>query len=160
MFDGFVHKQGLKIAKVPYRDIVPAGTDLAQGRLQFMMASLAILQPHLQANTVRLVAVNGRERTDLAKGIPTAIEDGFPELELEGLVGLIGPKGMPLDLRNRLAKDVIAAAGDPEIARRLVGSAQVVNPGDPAAFAAAMQRQNSQIDAIAKAIGTPRKLKP
>ena len=153
VFDGFVKGAGLNIVKVPYRDVVQAATDLGQNRIQIMMGALAILRPHVEANLVRLVAVNGRERTALAPAVPTAAEAGYQALQLEGLVGLFGPRGMDLKLRERIAADVMAAVDDPDIAARLIGSAQVINPGGPAALEAAMQEQTEQVARIAQALG-------
>jgi tripartite-type tricarboxylate transporter receptor subunit TctC len=152
-FDYFVKTAGLSIAKVPYRDIVQAATDLSEGRLQVMMSSYAILQPRVQAGNVRVLAVNGHERTSILPGIPTANESGFPALEVEGLVGLFGPRGISNELRQRIGADVVAVAGDPAIAERLAGTAQVPNPGGPAEFAAAIDRQRAQIATIAQALG-------
>ena len=152
-FDYFVKTAGLSIAKVPYRDIVQAATDLSEGRLQVMMSSYAILQPHVQAGRVKVLAVNGHERTTLLPGIPTANESGFPALEVEGLVGLFGPRGISNELRQRISADVVAVAADPTIAERLAGSAQVANPGGPAEFAAAIDQQRAQIATIAQALG-------
>jgi tripartite-type tricarboxylate transporter receptor subunit TctC len=152
-FDYFVKTAGLSIAKVPYRDIVQAATDLSEGRLQVMMSSYAILQPHAQAGRVTVIAVNGHERTTVLPGIPTANESGFPALEVEGLVGLFGPRGISSELRQRIGADVVAVAGDPTIAERLAGTAQVPNPGGPAEFAAAIDRQRAQIAIIAKTLG-------
>jgi tripartite-type tricarboxylate transporter receptor subunit TctC len=152
-FDYFVKTAGLAIAKVPYRDIVQAANDLSEGRLQVMMSSYAILQPHVQGGRVTVLAVNGHERTSLLPGIPTANESGFPALEVEGLVGLLGPRGISNELRQRIGADVVAVAGDPAIAERLAGTAQVPNPGGPAAFAEAIDRQRAQIAKIAQALG-------
>src|SRR3981189_3001329 len=55
VFTGFLKGQGLDMAKIPYRDIVQAGTDVAEGRVQVMMASLALVQPHLQSGKVKLL---------------------------------------------------------------------------------------------------------
>jgi tripartite-type tricarboxylate transporter receptor subunit TctC len=152
-FDYFVKTAGLSIAKVPYRDIVQAATDLSEGRLQVMMSSYAILQPHAQAGRVKVLAVNGHERTSILPDIPTARESGFPALEVEGLVGLFGPRGISSELRQRIGADVAAVAGDPMIAERLAATAQVPNPGGPAEFAAAIDRQRAQIATIAQALG-------
>src|ERR1700722_4318500 len=152
-FDYFVKTAGLSIAKVPYRDIVQAATDLSEGRLQVMMSSYAILQPHVQAGRVRVLAVNGHERTTILPDIPTANESGFPALEVEGLVGLFGPRGISNELRQKIGADVAAVAGDPTIAERLAGTAQVPNPGGPAEFAAAIDLQRAQIATIAQALG-------
>jgi tripartite-type tricarboxylate transporter receptor subunit TctC len=152
-FDYFVKTAGLSIAKVPYRDIVQAATDLSEGRLQVMMSSYAILQPHVQGGRIKVLAVNGHERTTILPGIPTANESGFPALEVEGLVGLFGPRGISNELRQKIGGDVVAVAGDPTIAERLAGTAQVPNPGGPAEFAAAIDRQRAQIATIAQALG-------
>jgi tripartite-type tricarboxylate transporter receptor subunit TctC len=152
-FDYFVKTAGLSIAKVPYRDIVQAATDLSEGRLQVMMSSYAILQPLVQAGRLKVLAVNGHDRTALLPGIPTARESGFPALEVEGLVGLLGPRGISNEVRQRIATDVVAVAGDPTIAERLAGTAQVANPGGPAEFAAAIDQQRAQIATIAQALG-------
>src|ERR1700681_2395898 len=153
-FDYFVKTAGLSIAKVPYRDIVQAATDLSEGRLQVMMSSYAILQPHVQAGRVRVLAVNGHERTTILPDIPTANESGFPALEVEGLVGLFGPRGISNELRQRIGADVVVVAADPSIAERLIGTPQVPNPGGPAELAAAIDRQRAQIAIIAQALGT------
>jgi tripartite-type tricarboxylate transporter receptor subunit TctC len=153
-FDYFVKTAGLSIAKVPYRDIVQAATDLSEGRVQVMMSSYAILQPHVQGGRVKVIAVNGHDRTTLLPGIPTANESGFPALEVEGLVGLFGPRGISNALRQRIGADVVAVAGDPTIAERLAGTAQVPNPGGPGEFAAAIDSQRAQIATIAKTLGT------
>jgi tripartite-type tricarboxylate transporter receptor subunit TctC len=152
-FDYFLKTAGLSIAKVPYRDIVQAATDLSEGRLQVMMSSYAILQPHVLGGRIKVLAVNGHERTTILPGIPTANESGFPALEVEGLVGLFGPRGISNALRQRIGAEVVAAAGDPTIAERLAGTAQVPNPGGPAEFAAAIDRQRAQIATIAQALG-------
>lgn len=158
VYDGFIHEQKLNMVKVPYRDIVQAGTDVGEGRIQFMMASLAILQPGVQGGRIKLIGMNGKTRNEaLAPGVPTVHEAGFSSLGVEGLIGLLGPKTMPLALRERLGADVIEVAKDPDIGRRLAGTAQVVNPGGPAEFAKAMKEQDVQLAAIAKALGLQKK---
>lgn len=158
VWDGFTNAEKLNIAKVPYRDIVQAVPDLGEGRLQIMMASVAILQPGINSGRTKMLALNGRTRNEkLAPGIPTANELGFKSLELEGLTGLLGPKMMSLDLRKKIGADVIEAAKDPEIANRLLATFQAVNPGGPEEFAKAMQDQSEQIAAIAKALKIEKK---
>jgi tripartite-type tricarboxylate transporter receptor subunit TctC len=152
-FDYFVKTAGLTMAKVPYRDIVQAATDLAESRLQVMMSSYAILQPRVQAGSVKVLAVNGHQRASILPEVPTANESGFPALEVEGLVGLFGPRTISKELRQRIGADVVAVASDPMIAERLISSAQVPNPGGPAEFADAIDRQRAQIATIAQALG-------
>src|SRR5712672_3037150 len=154
VFTGFLKGQGLDMAKIPYRDIVQAGTDVAEGRVQVLMSSLALVQPHLQSGKVKLLAVTSHEPVATLPGIPTVGAAGYPALELEGLVGLFGPRDMPADLRERIAADVRAvAADDPEIKARLAATGQIVNPGSAAEFAKAVDDQRAQVATIAQQIG-------
>ncbi len=158
VWDGFAHAEKLNIVKVPYRDIVQAVPDLGEGRLQVMMASVAILQPGINAGRVKLIGLNGVSRNEaMAPGVPTTSEAGFKSLQVEGLIGLMGPKMMPLELRKRIGADVIEVGKDPEIVKRLGATFQVVNPGGPEEFGKAMIDQSAQIEVIAKALGIQRK---
>lgn len=153
VWDGFVNEAKLDFAKVPYRDIVQAGTDLGEGRIQVMMTGLAVIQAQVQAGRVKLLAVTNRKRAVSYPDVPTVTEAGFPALEVEGLVGLFGPRSMAADLRERIAADVRAVAADPVVVDRLTTTAQVVNPGTPAEFAAAIDEQRAKMAAIAQRLG-------
>ncbi len=152
-FDYFVKTSGLSLQKVPYRDIVQAATDVGEGRLQFYMASYAILQPQAQAGRIKTLIVNGRTRAPILPDVPTAIEAGFPALEVEGLVGLFGIKSLPKDLIEQIGADIVAATKDPAVSTRLSATAQVVSPGGPADFAASVEEQRAKIAAIAQTLG-------
>jgi tripartite-type tricarboxylate transporter receptor subunit TctC len=153
VWDGFVNEAGLNFAKVPYRDIVQAGTDLGEARIQVMMTGLAVIQAQVQANRVKLLAVTNNKRAVSYPDVPTVVEAGFPSLELEGLVGLFGPRLMPPELCERISADVRAVAADPAITERLTVTAQVVNPGSPAEFAAAIDEQRAKMAKIAQRLG-------
>ncbi|MEA2937622.1 MAG: hypothetical protein QOC56_1126 [Alphaproteobacteria bacterium] len=153
IFSGFLKTTGLDIARVPYRDVTLALGDLAEGRIQVMSGSLTMLRPQVEAGRVKQLAVTSRARVPVAPDIPTVAEAGFPVLELEGLVGLYGPRSMPDELRERIAADVRAVATDPAIAARLAPSGQVVNATTPAEYAAAIEDQRAKVAAIAQALG-------
>ena len=131
VFAGFQKKMGIDIAKVPYRDTVQAINDLAEGRIQVMMAAIAIVRPRVQAGAIRMIAVTASERASVAADIPTTTEAGYPDIRIDGLTGVFGPRDMPAEVRERIAADVKAAAADPTITSRLLSTGQVVNPGGP-----------------------------
>jgi tripartite-type tricarboxylate transporter receptor subunit TctC len=154
LLSGFIKNAGLEIAKVPYRDILQAPIDLGEGRIQLLASSMAIVLPHLQAGRVKVLAVTSRGRAPTAPQVPTVREAGYPALELESLVGVFGPRGMPLDVREGIAADFRAVvAADPSIAAKLAATSQIVNVRGPAAFAAGIQTQRDKLAAIAKALG-------
>lgn len=153
MFEGFQKKQNLDIAKVPYRDTVQAANDLAEGRIQLMMSAYAIVRPHVQAGKLRILAITARERASFAPDVPAAAEAGFPDLTIEGLVGLFGPRNLPQEVRDRIAADVREVLQDQTIVTRLTATGQVVNPGSAQEFGAAIDAQRAQAAAVGQLLG-------
>ena len=153
VFDGFQKKAGLQIAKVPYRNTVQAATDLAEGRIQLMMSAYAILRPHVQSGKLKLLAITAAERASMLPDVSTTKEAGFPDITIEGLVGIFGLRDMPAPVRERIAADVIAVLKDPVILERLTATGQVVNPGTPAQFSAAIDKQKAQATEAGNILG-------
>jgi tripartite-type tricarboxylate transporter receptor subunit TctC len=149
-FAGFLKGENLDMTKVPYRNPVEASNDLAEGRVEVYEAALAIVQPQIQRGKTRVLALTNTARAAAAPGIPTAAEAGFPALTLDGLVGLFGPPGMPLDLRERIAKDFQEAAKDPIIPDRFTATGQVLNIGGPTEFGKSIDGQRADLARIAK----------
>lgn len=148
----FLKSEGLAMAVVPYRDIVQAPNDLAEGRIQLLASSLAVAQPQAQAGRIKILAVNNRTRAPAAPTIPTAAEAGYPALTYEAPVGLFGPRGMPIELRERIAADLVAAAADPTFGSRLAATGQTADPKGSAGFAADIDLQRERLAGIAKAL--------
>ena len=153
VFSGFQKKMGIEIAKVPYRDTVQAVNDLGEGRIQVMMSAIVIVRPRVEGGAIRMIAVTAGERASTYPNVPTTTEAGFPDIRIEGLTGLFGPRDMPAELRERISADVKAAAADPAITARLLATGQVVNPGSPAEFGAAIDAQRAQVKATGELLG-------
>ena len=152
-FWGYTHHEKLNIVQAPYRDINVAPVDLGEGRIQVVMASLAIVQPQWKADRIKLITVNGKNRAPAAPDIQTARESGYPSLELDGLVGLFGLKTMSAALKDKITADFRAAAADGSIADRLKATGQVINVAGSKEFAEAIAEQSANVAAVAKAIG-------
>ena len=153
----FLKTEKLDVARVPYRDVVQAGTDLAEGRLQLLVSSLAVARPHVESGKVRVVAVAGAERTTIVPEIPSVTEAGYPILNIETTAGLYGPRGMPLALRERIGADVVAVASDPLVGARLAATGQAMKLGGPAELAKALQAQATRAAEVAKQLGMEKK---
>ena len=151
-FWGYLHHEKLNITQVPYRDINVAPVDLGEGRIQVVMSSFAIVQPQTQAGRIKMIAMNNKTRAPAAPNVPTAREQGFPSLEVEGLVGLFGIKTLPDALKEKIANDFKVAAADGAIAARLQSTGQVINVGGPKEFADAIAEQQANVAAVVKAI--------
>ncbi len=151
-FWGYQHHEKLQITQVPYRDINQAPVDLGEGRIQVVMTALAIVQPMLSAGRIKLIAVTNKDRVKAAPQIPTAREQGFPSLEMEGMAGLFGIKSMSEQLKEKIAADVRDASADGSIASKLEATGQIVKIGGPKEFAASIAEQSANVAAVVKAI--------
>jgi tripartite-type tricarboxylate transporter receptor subunit TctC len=152
VFGGWLKQEGLNINKVPYRNPVDAANDLAEGRVQVYEAALAIVRPQLESGKIKLLAVTNSVRAPTQPTLPTVAEAGYPALTIDGLVGLFGPTGMPLDLRQRITADIRAVV-DPTIEDRLTITGQLTNIGGPEEFGKSIDEQRAKIADFAKQLG-------
>jgi len=154
MMAAYLKGAGLDMVRVSYKDAVSAQNDLVEGRIQLYSAAYAIVRGHAQGGRIRLLAVQNRTRAP-GLDLPTAAEAGFPGLTLDGLVGLIAARssGLADAVRERIAADVRTHLSDPAVAERMTATGQIVNPGSPAEFAAAIEEQSKNLAVWAKAIG-------
>ena len=149
----FLKREGLDMAKVPYRDPVQAVNDVAEGRLHLYWSSLATVRGAIQAGRVKLLAITASESSPVVPGAPTVKQAGFPGLTFDGLVGFYGTRDMPSALREKIATDVRAALADPVIIERLQATGQEVVPGSAAEFAADIDKQHVGAAENAKVLG-------
>jgi tripartite-type tricarboxylate transporter receptor subunit TctC len=152
VFAGWLKQEGLNINKVPYRNPVDAANDLAEGRVQVYEAALAIVRPQLESGKIRLLAVTNSVRAPTQPNLPTVADAGYPALTIDGLVGLFGPTGMPLELRQRITADIRAVV-DPTIEDRLTITGQLTNIGGPEEFGQSIDEQRAKIAGFAKQLG-------
>ena len=153
-FDYFAKTAGLQIQKIAYKDTVQAATDVGEGRIQVYASSYAILRPQTEAGRIKVLAVMGPQRAPSLSDLPTATEAGYPNLTMEGLVGLFGLKSMSPELMAKIGADILAVGKDKAIEARLATTAQTLNLGGPKEFTASIEAQRNQIANIAKTVGT------
>jgi tripartite-type tricarboxylate transporter receptor subunit TctC len=152
VFAGWLKQEGLSINKVPYRNPVDAANDLAEGRVQVYEAALAIVRPQLESGKIKLLAVTNTVHAPTQPNLPTVAEAGYPALTIDGLVGLFGPTGMPLELRQRITADIRTIV-DPTIEDRLTITGQLANIGGPEEFGKSIDEQRAKIADFAKQLG-------
>jgi tripartite-type tricarboxylate transporter receptor subunit TctC len=153
MFEAFLKTEKLEMAKVPYKDPVSAINDLSEGRIQAFVGAYAIMRPRVLAGKVKVIALTNLEHAAALPDIKTGREQGYKSLEFDGLVGLLGPRDMPLAVRDHIAADIRAQLEDPQVTAKLSATGQVVNPGTPADFAAALEAQRATVASIGKVLG-------
>jgi tripartite-type tricarboxylate transporter receptor subunit TctC len=146
----------LEMKQVTYRETSIALQDIGAGRVQIILGSLPTIASLVQAGRVKILAVTNTTRSDAIPDIPTITEAGYPELTLDGQWGLFGWKGMPDDLRRRLAADMTTIALDAALVKRLSAVGLSIDAGTPEDFAVAVDRQRQQAATLAQLAGGSR----
>ena len=152
LFAGWLKQEGLSMTEVPYRNPVDAANDLAEGRVQVYHAALAIVRPQLAAGKIKVLAVTNSVHAPSNPNVPTVQEAGYPSLTTDGLVGLFGPPGMPVALREKITADFRAVA-DASIDDKLAATGQLMNIGGPDDFGRSIDEQRARLAGFAKQLG-------
>lgn len=128
---------GIKMTMVPYRASPQAATDLIGGRLDVFVADMALMLPHVQAGTIRALAVTSAGRVSQLPNVPTVEEAGsLKGYELIAWFGAFAPTGTPASVISRLNAAAIEAARSTDLVQKLSeGLGMLVASSTPAELA-------------------------
>jgi len=110
---------GIDIVHVPYRGAAPAVNDLLSQQVQMTFLDLPVILPHIQAGSLRPIALGARERAATAPDVPTTAEVGMPDLLIENWYGMLAPGGTPPAIVAALSKLATTAIADPAVKQKL-----------------------------------------
>lgn len=125
---------GMKMTHVPYKGTGPALIDTVAGRADVFLSAPSALLPYVKSGRLRALAVTTPTRAAALPDVPTVEESGLPGFETILWHGLIGPKGMPRDIVERLHADVSAILASKEAAEHLRSDAAAPAGGSPEQF--------------------------
>jgi tripartite-type tricarboxylate transporter receptor subunit TctC len=132
---------GAPMTLVPYRGAAPAVTDLLAGRVDFFFTSYATVHRHVEAGTLKVLAITTTEREPLLPQTPTVAEVGFPQLEMEIWYGVAAPARTPTPMMQALHERFTAAASSPDVVAQLRGQGMHVVTSTPAEFKTLMAKE-------------------
>lgn len=149
----FKLRAGVDVAHIPYKGSANAVTDLIGGQVQYMFDNMPSAWPHVESGKLRALAVTTAERSKTAPNLPTMKESGFPDFDVSSWFGVIGPKGMPADVTEKLNKSIRAALAKPEVRARLEGLGAVPADTTPEQFAEFIKTEVDTWGPVVKASG-------
>jgi tripartite-type tricarboxylate transporter receptor subunit TctC len=139
----------IQMTFVPYTNHTNAISDLAEGRLQLAVLPLAAILGMAKGGKAKLLAVLNDQRSPAAADVPTMAEAGYPGFFSGGLLGMFGPKDMPMAVRERIAADMSEALARPDVKERLLSLGLVAHATTPAEFAAILDAQRDKWSTVA-----------
>jgi tripartite-type tricarboxylate transporter receptor subunit TctC len=146
----FKRSASLDMLHVPYRGIAPAIADVIGGHVKVTYAGLGPIASYLNAGTLIPLATVEERRSPALPDVPTAIEQGFSGVAVEGWYALLAPKETPAAVVERLNSEINAILAAPEVRERIKNSGEIVLGGTSAALAKRMQGDYERYGAIVK----------
>jgi tripartite-type tricarboxylate transporter receptor subunit TctC len=107
----------IQTTHVPYRGSAPAFTDLISGQVHYVFDAVAIALPHIQAGSIRPLAVTGATPIAALPGVPLA-KATLPDFEVVNWYGMVVRSGTGADMIARLHQEVTFALRQPAVAER------------------------------------------
>jgi tripartite-type tricarboxylate transporter receptor subunit TctC len=107
------------IVKVPYKGAQPVYQDLLAGRVDLFYDNTTTTRPYVESGQVKALAVSSRERATGMPRLPTLIETGVVDLEMETWFGLFAPARTSRAVIERLRAEVDRATRSAEVRSRL-----------------------------------------
>ena len=110
----FERAAGVKMRHIPFKGSADVRAAIAGKQIMIAAINIGEALGYQKGGTpLRNLVQMSPARTNLAPELATAREQGY-DIELSSLRGMVGPKGMPPEIRERLARAIERAAADPE----------------------------------------------
>jgi tripartite-type tricarboxylate transporter receptor subunit TctC len=131
----------IKMNHVPYKGTGPALTDTISGQTQVLFSSTATALPHVKSGRLKPIAVTTGKRIPALPEVPTVAESGLPGYEVVLWHGLIGPKGLPKAVVDRVNAEANKALAQKETAEKLQSDGVSAAGGSAEQFAAQIKKE-------------------
>jgi len=125
---------GTEMVHVPYRGGGPALTGLIGGQVQVFFPSTSLSIEQIRAGKLRALAVTTVARWDGLPDIPT-VGEFVPGYEASIVLGIGVPKRTPVEIIDKLNREINAALADPKVKTRLADLGGTPLAGSSADFA-------------------------
>jgi len=137
----FASRAGIKMNHVPYKGGGPAIIDTVAGQTGLYFSLVAVALPHVKAGKLRAIAVTSSRRDAAASDVPTVAESALPGYEVVNWQGLIGPKGLPRPIVDRINGEVMAWLKVRETGERLQADGSSPTGGTPEQLLARIKQE-------------------
>ena len=110
---------GVDMQIVPFNGTPAVISALRGGQIDVAVEILGPVLTHINAKTLRALAMTGKQRSVVLPDVPTARESGLDSYEVSSWNALAAPANTPAQVIDRLNKDIVAALNTPDVKMKL-----------------------------------------
>ena len=144
---------GIDVVHVPYKGTPEALTDTMAGRVTYFFSPISAALPQVREGKLTALAVSTAKRSSVLPDVPTIAESGLSGFDYNLWVGVFGPAGTPIDLVEKINRDVLGALASPEVKDRLAALGADAMPMAPPEFRKFVQEEIGESGKVIRAAG-------
>lgn len=141
------------LTHVPYKGGAPSVLAIVSGEAQVNFATLPAVVPQIRAGKVRAIGLASKERNPAVPDVPTMAQLGLPDFEVGTWSAVIGPKGIPAEVVQKVNAAVNATLADPVVRKRLLEEGSEILVMSPSETGAYIRAENARWIKVVKDAG-------
>lgn len=135
---------------VPYKGGGPAHTDLMGGQVDASFQNINSILQYVKAGKMRPLAITSEKRSPLLPDVPTLAEAGVPDLVVTSWQGVVAPKGLPADVKQKAHAAIVDAIRSPKVSEQFTSIGFEIIANSPEDFAAFLKQDSDRWKEVAE----------
>ncbi len=132
---------GVFITHIPYRGAGPALNDTVAGQVPIIFDNLPSALPFIQSGKLHAIVVAAPQRLAVLPNVPTFKDVGLEPVNRMAYYGILGPKGLPKEVVDKVNAGVRKALEDGAVRKRIEDTGSLIVANTPEQFAAQMKAE-------------------
>ena len=132
---------GTFVTHIPYRGAGPALNDTVAGQVPMIFDNIPSALPFIQQKRLIAIVVAAPQRLAVLPDVPTFKEVGLEPVNRMAYYGILGPKGLPKEVVDKVNAGVKKSLEDPAVRKRIEDTGSIIVGNTPEQFSAQIKAE-------------------